>query len=291
MRRTQETILGSLPCRSTRNELQGLSVLTSPSNMPSFPHSSYLPTVKEPKLQYIINAGNDLAFGSRSERQFYSRIGSYLSGVRNMMQQRDKHSSVPDNSDTNKFVGYRFIGNQIDYGLIKTNTDSTLSTSERLKQQSTSYVQNHPIPDQRIGTGSSLLESCSSRFHGTETAGITTINSSQEPDFLSSCFSKIEDLVRGPPALNYMRQSGDCSGTLLDQNASILSVHQDFSSLRPENDISEQNTAAFLDDILRRSPPPPLLPQMFQDLDEIFENDDMFMNAIGNTCDPFDTRI
>lgn len=259
--------------------------------MPSFPQSSYLPTVKEPKLQYIINAGNDLAFGSRSERQFYSRIGSDLSGVRNMMQRRDKHSSVPDNSDTNKFVGYRFIGNQIDYGPVKTNTDSMMSTSERLKQQSsTSYVQNHPIPDQRIGTGSSILESSSSRFHGTETAGITTINSSQEPDFLSSCSSKIEDLVRGPPTLNYMRQSGDCSGTLLDQNASILSVHQDVSSLRPENENSEQNTAAFLDDILRRSPPPPLLPQMFQDLDEVFESDDSFMNAIGNTYDPFDVQ-
>lgn len=280
MRRTQETIFSSLPCRSTRNELPGLSALTSPSNMPSFPQSSFLHTVKESKLQYLSKSA-DLAFGSRSEGQFYSRIGGDLSGVRNMMQQRDKHISTSDQSDTTKFVGYRFIGNQIDYGPIKTNADTMLSTSERFNHQSTSYVHNHPIPDQRIGTESSLLGSSSSRLYGTETAGVT-INTSQEPDFLSSCSSKIEDLIQDPPTLNNVQQPGDQNGSLLDQNASIPTLDQD---------LSEQHMAAFLDDILRCSPPPPPLPpHMFQGLDEIFENNDLFLTGIRDAYDPFDVQ-
>lgn len=248
--------------------------------MPSFPQSSFLHTVKESKLQYL-SKSNDLAFGSRLEGKFYSRIGGDLSGVRNMMQQRDKHFLTSDHSDTTKFVGYRFIGNQIDYGPIKTSTDKMLSTSDRLDHQSTSYIQNHPIPDQRIGTGSSLLGSSSSRFHDTETAGVT-IKTSQEPDFLSSCSSKIEDLIQDPPTLNNVQQPGDHNGLLHDQNASIPTLDQD---------LSEQHMAAFLDDILRSSPPPPpLLPPVFQDLDDIFENDDSFLNGIGDTYDPFDVQ-
>lgn len=242
MRRTQETVFSSLPCRSTRIELGGIGALTSPSasrlasfqtNMSAFQQSSYIPTIKA--------ASEDLSFDSRPERKFYTRIGGlHLSGVgkqRNMMQCRDRNSSsnISNHSEPSKFVGYRFIGNSIELGPIdKINRDALFTTPRRSENQSTSYVQHHPILDQNpsgsascIPQQSSLLESAAgdpsfqwqpvSRIHGT---GTEAINTSQEPDLLpsTSYAPMIENLLQHPPRQISVQQSGDCSDSLNDQN-------------------------------------------------------------------------
>ncbi|XP_057780681.1 uncharacterized protein LOC130999196 isoform X2 [Salvia miltiorrhiza] len=278
MRRTQETIFGSLPCIRTRTELGGFGALTSPST------------------------SKDLVFCSRSEGKF-----SHLSDVRNMMQRRDKHfTSSSDNSGTSKFVGYRFIGNQIDYGPInKSNTDAVFSTTGRWEHQPTSYVQHHhPFPDQNTNVTagcilqqSSLLSSSASRIHGAETAGIDT---SQEPDLLSSYALQNESLLEGPPTQQPQQisdqKSGDCRESLLHQlqswdTSANAAPHQDLSLPpleAPGNGFSDQAPAGFFDDILQQhcSPSP-------QNLDDIFGqggNDDYLINGTGNTYDQFDIQ-
>ncbi|KAL1548722.1 two-component response regulator ARR2-like [Salvia divinorum] len=257
----------------------------------------------------------DLVFGSRMETKFYTRIGgSHLGDVRNMMQCRDKHWSSSDNSNTSKFVGYRFIGNQIDYGPInKINTVAEFSTTGRLQDQSMSYVQHHPLSEQNatcILQQSSLFGSSASRIHG------------QEPDLLSSYTLEIESMLQGPPIQQPQQvsaqQSGDCSDSLLDKLESWVStanaVHfhdpatassvlhppiQDYPLLlleEPGNGFSDQTPVGFIDDIFQQhySPiTPPPLAEMFQNLDDIFDqggNDEYLMHGIGNTYDQIDIQ-
>ncbi|KAH6789509.1 5'-3' exonuclease family protein [Perilla frutescens var. frutescens] len=308
MRRNQEP---DLSCRSRRIELEGIG---SASRLTSFPQSSFIPPIKD--------ASKDVSFSSRLERKFYTRIGgSHLSRVyklRNMMHCRDKNTS-----DTSKFVGYRFIGNSIELGPIdKINKGAMFSTLVRSENQSTSYVQHHPISGQNpIGSASCTPQQSSfqwqpvSRSHGAEKAAI---NTSQEPDLLP------ENLLQYPQQQITVQQSGDWGDSLHDQNllqswdtptnanaalfhntsenasttsSMLLPHHQDSSLPSLEttgNDFAVQFPVALVDDILQQHfspPPPPLLPQMLQNLDDFFSQsgvDDSLMNGIGNTFDQFD---
>ncbi|KAL1543484.1 hypothetical protein AAHA92_20451 [Salvia divinorum] len=268
----------SLSCVSTRTGLRDLGVLTSPLS-------------------------NDLVFDSRSNTQFVSRTrGSHLSDVRNMMQLREKHGSSYDNSNskTSKFVGYRFIGNQIDYGSInKINKVPDFFTTARLQDQSTSLVQQQPLFDpSSILQQSSLLGSSAPRIHG------------QEADSLSSYAPKIDSQLQGPPT----QQPGEFSDSLLDHlqqpwdtpaNAApfhdpstVLRSDQDFPLL-PGDGFSEQAPGGYLEDILQQHcspapppPSPPLVAEFFQNSDDIFDqggNYDYLIDGIGNTYDQFDS--
>lgn len=292
--------------RSTRNELEGLGDLTSPMvsrlaslqmNLAASPQSSYIHTFQESKLHYMsTSTSKDLSFGSLLGRRFYttmgaSRLSDDRSGVdklRNMTQCRDESSS------SSKFVGYRFKGSEIGYGPIKKiNTDALFSTQGRSENQSTSYVQHHPISDQNLvgSAGCILQQSCLpvSRIHGTETAAI---NISQEPDVLSSYAPNLEEDTLQQMSV---QQSWETTANATTSPMFPPHPHQDPSLPVLEatgSDFTEQSPAAFIDDIWQQHCSPPL-PQMFQDLDEIFnqsgnDDDDTLMNEIGNSCDQFD---
>ncbi|XP_042012823.1 putative two-component response regulator ARR21 [Salvia splendens] len=274
----QENISGSPPCTSTRAGLRELGVLTSPLS-------------------------NDLFFNPISDTQLWARIrGSYLSDVRNMMHVRAKYGSSYDNSGNSEFVGYRLIGNQIDYGSTnKINKVPDFSTTGRSQDQSTSYVQQHRFMDPNtvqsasyILQQSSLLGSSSSRTHG------------QEAELLSSYAPKIESQLQGPPT----QQTGECSNSLLDQQqpwdtsanaapfhnpSTVLPSDKDFALLPVEAGFSEQTSGGYLDDILQQNcsspaPPPASPPLAVEDIFEQGGNYDYLFNGIGNTYDQFDIQ-
>lgn len=309
--------------KSARNELEGLGDLTSPTasrlasfqrNLTAFPQSSYIHTFKESKLQYMsTSTSKDPSFGSLSGRRFYTTMGgaSRLSDDRSGVDRLRNTTRCRDESiSSSKFVGFRFKGNEIGYGPIKKiNTDALFSTRGRSENQSTSYVQHHPISDQNLvgSAGCILQQSCLlgtpagdchqpvSRIHGTEETA--AINTSQEPDLLSSYAPKLEEDTLQQISV---QQSWETTANA-NANASTTSSmfppphHQEDLSLplleATGNDFTEQSPAAFIDDILQQHCSPPL-PQMFQDLDEIFNqsgnDDDTLMNGIGNACDQFD---
>ncbi|XP_047947703.1 putative two-component response regulator ARR13 [Salvia hispanica] len=202
--------------------------------------------------------GEDLVFGSAMGTEFYTRMRS---DVRNMMQWRHKYCSSSKNSNTNKFVGYRFKGNQIDYGPInKINTFAEFSTTERLQDQSMNYVQHHPLLDQNtscIMQQSSLLGSSASRNH------------CQEPDLLSSYALEIESLLQGPPTQQPQQISGD---SLLDQleswGSSANAVH--FHDPTTASPVLHPPIQDFFDDSFQQHCSPvttPPLAEMFRNLD------------------------